>query len=374
MTATIFEVTGRGERAQVRRAGLHNFELREQGQLPASEILHNPHITLYALDFERQEAIFVETPADVDLSQAPFIVTAQYESAEKVWTIPFATLTQLAQSIELDTSRLIHIYSVGRCGSTLASQLFAQVAGVVNISEPAVLSQLVIARNMQIAPDDDLIALLEAAIHLLCKTPTQTAWVIKGQSFVIELGDWLHHLFPQTKNLFLYRHAESWLRSGLRAFGQPAVASEQEQWQQDRQRRDILGPLVPLIAQFDPNQPLPHAGTLSLMWLRVMERYVAYCQSGMEMLAIRYASWRSDPRQTAEAMLDYCQCRPTDMTAVYAALDRDSQADSRLSRAALGQAKRVLTADELAELNWHLQNHAFIHAADFVVPNTLGES
>ena len=373
MIATAFEVIERRERAHVRRAGLSDFHLREQGQFPTNAILENRHMTLYSLDFEHKEAMFVETPADVDLSQAPFFFRTQYEQAERVWTISFETMAQLAKLVDLDGRRLVSIYSVGRCGSTLASQLFAQVPGVINISEPTVLSQLVVARNMQLAPDADLIALLEASICLLCKTPAETAWVIKGQSFVIELGDWMHQLFPQTRNLFLYRHGESWLRSGLRAFGRRPASSEEEEWQMDRQRRDILGPLVPLIAQYDLNRPLPHAGALSLMWLRVMERYMAYCQIGIEMLAIRYERWRSAPHQTAEAMLDYCQCRPADMTAVYTALNRDSQADSYLSRDALGQRQRVLTDAELAELNLHLQNHPFIHDADFVVPNTLGD-
>jgi hypothetical protein len=92
---------------------------------------------------------------------------------------------------------------------------------------------------------------------------------------------------------------------------------------------------------------------------------------GMEMLAIRYASWLSAPRQTAEEMLDYCQCRPTDMTAIYETLKRDSQAGTRLSREALEQRKRVITEVEIEELHRHLQQHAFIHDADFEVPNTL---
>lgn len=373
MVATRFEVKGRLQHAHVRLAGMSNFHLEERGEFPATEILANPHITLYSLDFEQKVAIFVETPADVDLSQASFFFKAQYDEAVRVWTISFETLLQLAQSVDLDASRLISIYSVGRCGSTLASQIFAQVPGVVNISEPAVLSHLVIARNMAIAPDDELMALLRASICLLCKTPAETAWVLKGQSFVIELGDWLHELLPQTKNIFLYRHAESWLRSGLRAFGQPAALSEEEEWQMDRQRRDKLGPLVPLIAHYDPNQPLPHAGALSLMWLRVMELYVEYWQAGMEMLAIRYEDWRSAPEKTAVAMLNYCHCKPDDMTAVYETLNKDSQADTHLSRDTLGQRQRVLTDDELAELNKHLQNHAFIHEADFVVPHTIGD-
>ena len=143
MIATVFAVIERNEHAQVRLAGLNNFQLREQEQLPASNILQNPHITLYSLDFERKQAVFVETPADVDLSQAPFVVTAQSEKAKRVWTTSFETMLQLAQSVDLDDSRLVSIYSVGRCGSTLASQIFAQVPGVINISEPAVLSQLV---------------------------------------------------------------------------------------------------------------------------------------------------------------------------------------------------------------------------------------
>jgi hypothetical protein len=92
---------------------------------------------------------------------------------------------------------------------------------------------------------------------------------------------------------------------------------------------------------------------------------------GIEMLAIRYSSWLSAPRKTAEAMLDYCRCRPTDMTAIYETLNRDSQAGTRLSRETLEQHKRVITELELEELKWHLQNHAFIHEADFEVPNTL---
>ena len=286
-------------------------------------------------------------------------------------TIPFETMLQLAQSVSIDDNRLIFIYSVGRCGSTLASQIFAQIPGVINISEPNALSQLVIARNSRAYSEDDLVALLKATVSLLCKTAAETAWVIKGQSFVIELGDWLHEIYPQTKNLFLYRHAETWLRSGLRAYSNVVEGTDEERRARENQRREVLGSLVPSIAQYDAKQPLSHAGMLALMWLTAMERYVQYCRMGIEMLAIRYASWLSAPRKTAEAMLDYCQCRPTDMTAIYETLNRDSQAGTRLSREALEQRERVITELELEELHWHLQHHAFIHEADFEVPNTL---
>ena len=371
MPATNFEIVDRPRERASHMADIGDFHLREIDQFLAEIILENQHITLYSLDFENRRAVFVETSADVDLSQAPFYFRTQFEKAKRVVTIPFETMIQLAKSVTIVDNHLILIYSVGRCGSTLASQIFAQIPGVANISEPYVLSQLVIARNTKMAKDDELVALLEAAICLLCKTAAETAWVVKGQSFVIELGDWLHKLYPHTKNLFLYRHAETWLRSGLRAYGRGVEATEEESRASEKQRREILGPLVPSIAQYDPNRPLTHAGTLSLMWLRAMERYVEHSNMGIEMLAIRYDSWQSDPRKTAEAMLDYCKCRPTNITAIYTTLNRDSQADTHLSRATLGQHKRVITDLELDELYRHLQNHAFIHETDFEVPNTL---
>jgi hypothetical protein len=333
--------------------------------------LENPQIALYSLDIENEQAVFVETPVDVNLSQAPFYFTTQFEEAKRVLTIPFDTMLGLAQSVSVDDVRLISIYSTGRCGSTLASQVFAQIPGVINISEPNALSQLVIARNSRAYREDDLVALLKATVGLLCKTAAETAWVIKGQSFVIELGDWLHEIYPRTKNLFLYRHAETWLRSGLRAYSRGPELSEEERRTRGNEGRAVLGPLVPSIAQYDANLLLSHAELLALMWLRAMERYVQYCEMGVEMLAIRYTSWRSAPRETAKAMLEYCECAPDDMTAIYETLNRDSQSGTHLSREALEQRERAMTERDLEELHWHLRNHAFIQEPDFEVPNTL---
>jgi len=370
MIATSFEILDRPH-PPLPRPGIENFRLREIGQLPVGKILENPHISLYSLDFENSRAVFVETPADVDLSQAPFFFNTQFEKAKRILTISFETMIQLAKSVTIDDNRLIFIYSVGRCGSTLASQIFAQIPGVINISEPYVLSQLVIARNTKKTNDDELATLLEAAICLLCKTEADTAWVVKGQSFVIELGDWLHNSYSHTRNLFLYRHAETWLTSGLRAYSRGVEGTDEEHKAREKQRRELLGSLVPAIAQYDPKLPLSHADMLALMWLTAMERYVQYCRMGIEMLAIRYASWLSTPRKTVDAMLDYCRCRPSDMTAIYETLNRDSQADTHLSRDALEQHKRVIADLEFEELHRHLQKHAFIHEADFEVPNTL---
>ena len=217
MIATCFEIIAKRRPNPVGPVDIKDFELRESGQIGANEILTNVHMSLYALDFENGRAVFVETSPETNLSQAPFYYQAQYENAVCVVTLPFESMIALAHSVTVDDSKLIFIHSMGRCGSTLASKIFAQVPGVINMSEPDALTQLVAARFMQPDKQGEVKMLLDASVRLLCKAPAQTAWVIKGRSWVIELGDWLHELYPQTKKLDLYREAESWIKSNMNA-------------------------------------------------------------------------------------------------------------------------------------------------------------
>jgi hypothetical protein len=374
MTGTTYEIVEKRRSIYYDITRITDFELAESGQIAAEEILRNPHITLYCFDFDNGQAVFVETPSDINLSQAPFYYIAQYEHALRVITVPLATMMQMAQSITLDDERLIMIHSVGRAGSTLASQILAQVDGVINISEPDALSWLVGIRFLQPDNEAGLKALLDATIRLLCKTPAQTAWVIKGRSWVIELGDWLHQLYPQTKNLFLYREVESYLASLARvayaAFG-GVERSGVEQQANEKEFRQAFALVTPLIAQYDPDTHLPGHEVGTLMWLSVMERALFLYEMGIEMLAIRYESWHSAPQETAVAMLEYCGLRPDDMTAVYETLTKDSQAGTAFSQESTQHNEFVMKAEDLERVHHHLQNHPTIQTADFEMPNTL---
>ena len=326
---------------------------------------------MYCLDINTGQAVFVETPADVDLSQAPFFYMAQYENAASVWMISFETMFQLAQHVKMDDKQLIMIYSVGRAGSTLASQVFAQVEGVINLSEPDAITWMVGARYFRPDKKAELMALLDASIHMLCKTPAKTAWVIKGRSFIIELGDWLHELYPQAKKIFLYRDAETWLASSIRAYSDDMTRTATEQKEYERGLREALAPGTPLIAQYSPDQYLTNTEILALMWISAMQRYTELHKLGIKMLAIHYPSWRQAPRETAIAMLEYCECRPTDMSAVETVLTKDSQAGTSLSQAAVHKHEISIQPSDLETLNRHLKNHTYIQTADFEAANTL---
>lgn len=371
MLATNFEITGRKQIIPIEFADIKNFELRESGSLPADEILDNPQITLFSLDFENARAVFVETPPHVNLSQAPFYYQAQRDNALRVLTVSFETMIQLAQCVTVDDERLILIHSIGRSGSTLASQLLAQVPDVINMSEPDVLTQLVAARLTQPDKHTELKMLLDASVRLLCKTPSQTAWVIKGRSWVIELGDWLHDIFPHTKNVYLYRDAESWSKSSLSAFLEDVERTSEELYQLENETRGWMQLFVPLIASYDRTQHLTTTGLLSLMWLSNMERYMELQKFGVKMLAIPYQSWKLEPHQTALSLLEYCGCRPSDLTAIEETLKKDSQAGTYLSQEVSKKNRASTQLFDPGELNRHLQNHAYIQTADFEVANTL---
>ncbi len=370
MVAKTFEIVAKRRDFFVGVADIKDFELRKSGQVPADEILQNPQITLYSLDFKTETAVFVETPPDVNLSQAAFYYVTQYEEATRVLTTSFATMIQLATFVTLDDQRLIFIHSVGRSGSTLASQIFAQVEGVVNLSEPDALSVLVTACEAQ--PErSEFKPLFDATIRILCKEDAPTAWVVKGRSYIIELGAWLSELYPQSKSVFLYREADDYVASCLRAYTGDEALTDESRREMELVWRDVMKPRTPLIAQYAPDKHLTLAGILSLMWLSVMERYEQLSKMGMSMLAIRYANWRAHPRETAVAMLAYCGCLPEDKTAVFAALDRDSQAGTFLAQDKVKKNAYVVSAAEIEDLHQHLQAHPFIHDPHFEATNTL---
>lgn len=371
MNAKNFEIISKRRTDPVGFPDIKDFELHASGQIDAGIILANPSITLYALDFENGEAVFVETASPAVLSHAPFYYQAQYEHTVRVLTTSFETMIQLAQSVTVADNKLVFIHSMGRSGSTLASQIFAQVPGVINMSEPDVLTQLVAARFMQPDKHTELKMLLDASIRLLCKTPVQTAWVIKGRSFVIELGDWLNEFYPHTKNLYLYRDAESWTKSNLSAFMDETRTTTDQLFQYENETRGWMQLFVPAIARYNPDQHLSATGLVTLLWLSNMERYTELHKAGIEMLAIPYSSWKLDPRRTALAMLDHCGCVPDDLTTIEETLTKDSQAGSSVSQDAVKKKTTTSQIFDPAELKRHLQSHAYLQTTDFEAANTL---
>ena len=369
MSAHVLPITARKRQDPTGLVEPADFEFSPGTAIDPQVVITNPFISLYCLDHANKRALFVETTPGVDITQAPFYYQAQYENAVRLIGVPYETFHQLASQISLDPACLIFIYSVGRSGSTLVGAALNAIPGTVNYSEPDAFTQLVVLRQLQGVAEAEVSELVRSCTRLLCKgterTPGPVRRAIKFRSFVIELGDLLYAHFPQAKTIFLYRHAEGFMASSMRAFGgtmdTPEVRSVIQSW---------LSTLVPAIARHvREGEPLLSYASLSAwLWLRTIERYMELKQLGMPGRAVRFEDLKSVPRETIHSILEYCEFPAQNLEAVYQVFAKDSQAGSPLSQERLGKSPFKLTDAHRLDLAQALDIHPYIKSADFVIP------
>jgi hypothetical protein len=369
MTANLLIIKERKRNNPIGFADPADFEFSDGSEIDPQLVVTNPLISLYCLDHANRRALFVETASGVDLSQAPFFYQAQYENTINLISVSYEMLHQLAKDISLDSHRLILVYSVGRAGSTLLGSVLNAVDGIVGISEPDVFTQLVALREWDGSNAAEISALVDTCLKLQCKPtkqiPQPSAWAIKFRSFSIELGDLLYAHYPHSKNIFLYRNAETWMVSSMRAFVDNESAPELRAWAQN-----WLKTVVPLIAEYvQTGGPLlTVSAMMSMMWLSVMAAYLKLNAKGMPGLPVRYEDLKASPRETVQKIFAYCGLPITQMDKVYEALAKDSQAGSALSHEKIGEKKFELRAEHKADLAKALQAHHTIHSPDFIIP------
>lgn len=352
---------------------LEDFDYREGEAIATSTIASSPNISLYCLDPQNQRAIFVETPLNIDLSQAPFYYLAQYEHAQKLIAVPFQELPSLVQNIE--PIELITLYSVGRCGSTLLSKVFNRVDTVLSLSEPDVFSQIAVLRNPDGSNDREIAELLTACIYLTFKPTPQGKFnrcVIKLRSFAIAVADLIALAFPNSKSIFLYRNAEDVVISSIRAFAflselLPAIA----------ENIDLYSRFIPLLKDYtnDIDFSDPQATDLyTILWLSTMQKYLSLHQQGIITCAVRYEDLVAQPQQIVSDLFQICNL-PTDKVAdVCEVFANDSQSGSNLSKENTSQDEVELS--EIPEIkrkiNKLLHKHLEINTPDYILPDTIG--
>ena len=121
---------------------LNDFSYTDEGKVNPSEVVDNPHISLYCLDDVDNRAIFVELPANINLTKAAFVYQTQYEEAQRLIAVPYETFTELANTLpEIHQPIFVHI--TGRSGSTLLSHVFNESGIAASLAEPDVATQFV---------------------------------------------------------------------------------------------------------------------------------------------------------------------------------------------------------------------------------------
>jgi hypothetical protein len=415
MLARILQIEEKVNRHETDIASIDHFRTKPGPMIEAQAILTDPAVTLYCLDEGRREAVFVETPPDVDLMVQPFYFQAQYQHAQRLVTIPYETLHKLADLAGNGFQNLVFIYSVGRCGSTLLSRTLNRISTVYSLGEPDVHTQITALRPRDGTRDADLTRLLRSTTRLLYKPriPKTTTLAVKFRAYAIEIADLLYKAFPEAKILFVYRNAETWARSYAKAFDVTGAAAKDnlketlQRYPQFLERtnpllleylrkaiRPRLGPKdfaillalaagrrIPLVGRYIPPpvkylagfvRSLPPGKLIVQQWLSVMSRYLDLNARGIPMLAVRYEGLVSAPRPALSAIFEHCGLPKGQLPVAEAAFAEDSQRGSNLARERVAAAGRTdLTEEDLAQVREALREDSAIREPDFIVPNTV---
>jgi hypothetical protein len=357
-------------------ASLKDFTVSEGEPVAADIILKNPYTSLYCFDDEHKQAIFVELPPDVNIATVPFVYLAQYEQAQRLIAVPYDEFHALALTLP-PVEHLIMMYISGRSGSTLLHHIFNEVDSIMSLSEPDVITQFVHLRGDDHSRDAELRELFDDTVRMLFKpTPYKTpkTYILKYRIETIRAMDLFYAAIPHTKNLYLYREAEGFVRSFYRLFSGfdfPAYRPVAETIEHFKLLFNYN--IVPQCAYLDPNSdPISTVQWLTLWWIVAMDWYVEHAAKNIPILAVRYADLNAHREQVLKAIFDYCALPVEQVSKALVAFDRDSQEGTFLARENPKEGnKLLLTDEEKQQMNYILARHPIIKVSDFIAPNTL---
>ena len=124
--------------------------------------------------------------------------------------------------------KLVHLYSVGRCGSTLLCKLMNATEQCQSLSEPDIFailycyttkhSKLSLVDHRKKLISTYRIAIILLAHFALLNKPTKKVLVLKHRSSCILGGQPMQEGYPSAKTIFLYRNGLAHSESFIRAF------------------------------------------------------------------------------------------------------------------------------------------------------------
>jgi hypothetical protein len=373
MEALELSIIGKNRTASARPARLTDFTFQPVQQVVIDALMNNPNISLYCLEHDEQKAVFVETVETADIYSQPFLYAAQYEHANKLYTLDLKTFKQIAET--LPESKPILLYSLGRSGSTLLGNAFNKLDTVLSLSEPDVFGNLTGLRNAPLT-EKEIVELSGACLKFLCKPSLNkipTTWLVKFRGFGIEIADLIYQSSPKAINLFLYRDSEGWIRSMARLT--------------KLLERNGLEPRPLFVYTFDypaenhvsylkylnpKPQEMSTLEEFMLWWLSMMNRYLEHVAAGIPFIALRYQDLIRAPERMLEILFKQIGLESSDVAPALKAFGRDSQEGTRFS----GKANREnpaleLTDEHLKQVTKILQHHSQLSDADVILPNTI---
>ncbi|TDT18422.1 hypothetical protein BDK89_4042 [Ilumatobacter fluminis] len=358
-------IVGRDRPFEVDPARFDHFQLGEGKPVAADELVRDPAWTLYTIDPDHDRAMLVRLPDGLDLTAQPFAFVAQFDHATDAVVLPLDDLARLADDLPRPAT-LVHLFSTGRCGSTLASRIFAELDGVWSLSEPDAIAQLVVRRDeygtrrMQ----EMLRVATRWSFRPVDPRPDTTCVLKYRSEALFDAADFVTAT-PDSTSLFLYRDVEGWVDSGYR-FGQKQGADVGEG---STAMRDFLwhilsagappGVVADICDPVDPATPMETA--LAALWAMRIEAYQAAAATGVPFHPFSYRDINHDREATVARLLQVLgHDSPSNRERALRAYDVDSQQGTDGNRDA---AAEPLPADRRQRVHSLVADNARMRAA-----------
>ena len=110
---------------------------------------------------------------------------------------------------------------------------------------------------------------------------------------------------------------------------------------------------------------------ISLTWLNYMERCLERLNAGQPMLPVRYEDFKANPELVIGRIFDYCGVNVTDRNNLLNLLNKDSQAETPISRDQLKQVDWELAPSDIAFIRQVIAEQPIINTPDYQLPGTL---
>lgn len=341
-SAKLYQITARFRARQFMPTDLSDFTT-DAGIPVDAALLSDPLWSLYSLDLTGGLAVFVRLAPDTDLSRHAFIPQAQFDAAEAVATVALDDLPALSKGLPRpDTT--IFLFSIGRCGTTLANHILNTAPDTCALSEPRAFVTLAMARRTL---DPARAQALIAAVTRFMYRQTQARHLaIKLHSQALYQADLFHAAFPQARFIFMYRDARGWANSFsmfLQNLGHPLLL-DPEKVRAIWRIMTADAPVEDLAATLDPDAAqTAHPPLLAAGWAHNQRQYRQLVTGGVPFFPLSYTALNSDREASIRALLSHCGLADSTLAQALATFDRDSQEGTVIGRG--GTAQRFTEAD-----------------------------
>ena len=320
------------------------FLVHERFESP--EFLLRDDVTL--LNITDSHAIFVQDRK----SAAPpylhnFLILGQWDSVDKVITIPLNQFNRLAESVKHDGAKIIFLQNQSRCGGTLLTNVFLETGRCITFNEPGVVNAL--CKYIYITPiwgREEEKRIFRNTIYMLCKPyhglkDVPLAYVIKPTVTSIASIELVQEYMPEACQIFLYREPTHVAISLSR------LAEVLHSLKLLFHMPNLPGTVAPLMrfighTEVDLRGWYPRCHRRLEIGYRMacisMHHYLKNRDAGVKINAMRYRDLVNHRDSMIHQLFEVCQL-PTDMVVdALQAMDKDSQEHTKFSRKKLAKA------------------------------------